>query len=73
MTQQELFDAINQTNRDIGMVGAIEVTHIIHTPMAMTNLAAVLWVKNFPENKNTRLIREQMQQLWFKGALKFDD
>lgn len=73
MTQQALFDAINQTNVDIGMVNPVKVTHPFHAPMAMTNLAAGMWVRNFPENDNTRLIREQMQHLWFKGALKFDD
>jgi hypothetical protein len=72
MTIERLMTAINVTAKEAGLNSWIDVTDIIWIPMAMANLSSVLWVTQFPENKNTRLIRKQQHNLYFKGKLIFD-
>lgn len=73
MKKQELLNAINQTAKDVGWQHWIETKDIVFVPMALTQLASTLWVIEFKENQNTKMIRKQLKNLWFKGSLEFED
>jgi len=73
MKKQQLFDAINNLAKDLGLYHWIEINDLVHVPMAMNTLSSVAWYKNFPENNNTKLIREQLDNLWIRGGMKFLD
>ena len=72
MDKQKLITALNNHAKDLGLTSWIEVKNEIDIPIAMQGLAAPSWVVQFPENENTKLIREQIIHLWTEGFLKFD-
>jgi hypothetical protein len=72
MTKQTLFDAINTMAEEIGLANSIKVSHEVFAPMQMSGLAAAAWVKNAPETESSKIVREQLLNLWVLGALKFD-
>lgn len=72
MSEKTLFDAINKTAKNLGILHWIEVTDKLWVPMAMNQLSSVMWFKQFPDDENTVLIRKQMSHLYLEGALKFD-
>ena len=73
MKKQVLFDATNNLAKELGLTHWIIVDNEVFAPMAMSTLASVAWVKDFPENENTRIIRKQLERLWYEGALKLED
>ncbi len=73
MKSNELITALNQTATDVGLIHWIPVNSIYMIPNAMQILSSVLWVKQFPENNNTKLIREQSRILFEFGKLVFED
>jgi hypothetical protein len=73
MNKQELFDALNQTAKDLNLFHWINIDHEIHVPVALTTLSALIFQKDFKQNKNTDLIKEQSLNLITKGMLIWED
>ncbi len=73
MKKQELFDAINTMAIELGHQYHIRVDNEVFAPMSMTNLAASAWVQNMAETKSSKIVKEQLNNLWYQGALKFGD
>ena len=42
-------------------------------PMHLHNLAAIMWVREYPDDVYSQRIREQLNCLWTKGMLLFED
>lgn len=75
MTKQHLVNAINNltTKLELRYATLITVDSLIFAPSVMSNLAAVAWVKRYEEDEDTLIVREQLNHLWYGGALKFDE
>lgn len=42
-------------------------------PMHLHNIATIMWVREYPEDVFSERIREQLNCLWTKGMLIFDN
>ncbi len=72
MTKESLFNALNKTAENLKLTSWIKVEHDIFAPMAINSLSSLMWQINFPEDENTKIIREQAHNLIYKGQLIFD-
>lgn len=75
MTKEQFTDAVNRLAAKCGWVGwePISTKNLLFVSVLLPNLVAVLWYKQIDEDADTRLIREQLHNLWGShGGLKFD-
>ena len=72
MTKKELVHSLKHVSAFYDMDFS-QISEICFIPMQMHNLAAVMWVREYPEDEHSKKIREQLNCLWTKGMLLFDD
>lgn len=74
MTRIQMFNALNKTAIDLGLEKSwFEIKDISFVPSALTQLSALIFQLDFPQNENTNLIKEQSVNLIKFGKLIFED
>lgn len=72
MTRKELVEALKHVSAYYDMHFP-SISEECFIPMHLHNLAAVMWVREYPNDIYSQRIREQLNYLWTKGMLIFDD
>ena len=72
MTREELINALKHVSGYYDMHFS-SISEECFIPMYLHNLATIMWVREYPEDKYSALIREQINCLWTKGMLEFED
>lgn len=72
MTQAKLIDALRYIAAFYDLYFP-SISEECFMPMHMSNLATIMWVREYPDDIYSNRIREQMNILWTQGKLIFDE
>lgn len=72
MKQEELIESLRHVSAFYDMYFPA-ISEECFIPMHLNNLATIMWVRKYPEDIHSTRIREQLNCLWTKGMLIFDN
>ena len=72
MTKEELVKSLRHVSAFYDMYFP-SISEACFMPMHLHNLATIMWVREYPDDIHAKRIREQINCLWTKGMLEFED